>query len=72
MSVCLHTRDRLIEQLTREIQALKEELESFRLEVNTGEEASEGLFQTASTKQAFFCDLPPEWTPLSSPEGARQ
>ncbi len=26
-------RDRLIEQLTREIQALKEELESFRLEV---------------------------------------
>lgn len=28
-------RDRLIEQLTREIQALKEELESFRLEVRS-------------------------------------
>lgn len=28
-------RDRLIEQLTREIQALKEELESFRLEVTS-------------------------------------
>lgn len=31
--VSVSIRDRLIEQLTREIQALKEELESFRLEV---------------------------------------
>uniref|UniRef100_A0AAX7U685 I/LWEQ domain-containing protein n=1 Tax=Astatotilapia calliptera TaxID=8154 RepID=A0AAX7U685_ASTCA len=31
----VNDRDRLIEQLTREIQALKEELESFRLEVKT-------------------------------------
>ena len=31
VSVCF--RDRLIDQLTREIQALKDELESFRLEV---------------------------------------
>lgn len=34
--VCIF-RDRLIEQLTREIQALKEELESFRLEVKMNE-----------------------------------
>lgn len=31
--ILLPSRDRLIEQLTREIQSLKEELESFRLEV---------------------------------------
>lgn len=33
-------RDRLIEQLTREIQALKEELESFRLEVKSSQTQS--------------------------------
>lgn len=37
ISLSVFIRDRLIEQLTREIQALKEELESFRLEVKTGE-----------------------------------
>lgn len=35
MSVSI--RDRLIEQLTREIEALKEELESFRLEVRSAQ-----------------------------------
>uniref|UniRef100_A0A7N8Y5D1 Huntingtin-interacting protein 1-related protein n=1 Tax=Mastacembelus armatus TaxID=205130 RepID=A0A7N8Y5D1_9TELE len=34
-------KDRLIDQLTREIQALKEELESFRLEVTAGGRVSE-------------------------------
>lgn len=33
--MCVSLRDRLIEQLTREIQALKDELESFRLEVTS-------------------------------------
>lgn len=33
----LFLRDRLIEQLTAELQALKEELESFRLEVREKE-----------------------------------
>lgn len=55
MSVCLHTRDRLIEQLTREIQALKEELESFRLEASMGE----GTFFKPSSQRhqqrSLFC-----------------
>uniref|UniRef100_A0A669CWZ7 Huntingtin interacting protein 1 n=1 Tax=Oreochromis niloticus TaxID=8128 RepID=A0A669CWZ7_ORENI len=41
-------KDRLIEQLTREIQALKEELESFRLEVKTA--AFSNFIQAASSQ----------------------
>lgn len=50
-------RDRLIEQLTREIQALKEELESFRLEVTRRRTARHYSFLSCSAARAHTCHV---------------
>lgn len=62
------TRARLIEQLTREIQVLKDELESFRLEVKRAQTSSS---QTTGERHPKPDLAPSLWSPFQSDQICR-